>query len=139
MKAGIRILFIAALAAAACGWWITCGRQEGQLQAAWRDARFRDPQATLEEVSEALHTNRRLRESRPAGFGAEIGDAVQAEFDVWQRQFEKGEIVAKLGTSKTVEFWLSLQLVRVQKSQFNSDFKQKSPIRQPQVICTQLT
>lgn len=92
MKAGIRILFIVAFTAAACGWWITCGRQAGQFQAALRDARFRDPQATLEEVSEALHTNRRLRESRPAGFGAEIEGPVQAEFDVWQRQFEKGEM-----------------------------------------------
>jgi parvulin-like peptidyl-prolyl isomerase len=92
MKAGVWIRYIVAFASAACGWWISCGMQAGQLQAALRDARFRDPQATLEAVSETLNANRRLRESRPAGFGVEIEGAVQAEFDVWQRQFEKGEM-----------------------------------------------
>ncbi len=92
MKAGIWILFILAIAVSACWWRISCGMHAGQLQAAWRDARFRDQQTTLEAVSEALNANRRLRESRPAEFGVEIEGAVQAEFDVWQRQFEKGEM-----------------------------------------------
>lgn len=92
MKAGIWILFIVAIAAASFWWWISSGMQAGQLRAIWRDARFRDPQTTLGSVIETLNKNRRLRESRPAGFGAEIEGAVQAEFDVWQRQFEKGEM-----------------------------------------------
>ncbi len=67
------------------GWWQRQRQQEARL-AAWRDARFLNPEVTQQAADEAL----RLASMRPSDFAAEVKQATEAEFQLWEKQFEKG-------------------------------------------------
>lgn len=91
MKAGIWFLiFVVALGAALC-WQASRDVSGKEIDFVWRDQRFRDPQISREEAMQVLKKNQRVRQSRPSDFTADVASTVQAEFDAWRRQFEKGD------------------------------------------------
>lgn len=91
MKAGIWFLiFVVALGAALC-WQASRDVSGMEIESVWRDKRFRDLQISRDEVMQVLKKNQRVRQSRPSDFTADVESAVQAEFDAWRRQFEKGD------------------------------------------------
>ena len=91
MKAGLWFLiFVVALGAALC-WQASRDVSGKEIESVWRDQHFRDPQISREEAVEVLKKNQRVRQSRPSDFTADVESAVQAEFDAWRRQFEKGD------------------------------------------------
>ena len=76
--------------AVAAGWrWQSC-RTQISFAFAWQQAQFRSPQMDRKAVMEALDHQRRLTELVPTTFRPDLDLAVQAEVEIWQKQFEKG-------------------------------------------------
>jgi hypothetical protein len=83
MKTGFIFLL---LVLSLIGWWLWQHSSQEIRGAILRDARFLNPQITRETIEQRLH----IRTQRPPDFIADVKQAAQAEFHLWQAQFEKG-------------------------------------------------
>jgi parvulin-like peptidyl-prolyl isomerase len=68
------------------GWWQWQQASREKLKCTWRDARFLNPEVTSEIIEQRLN----IRTQRPPDFIADIKQAAQAEYYLWEAQFEKG-------------------------------------------------
>ena len=68
------------------GWWQWQRASREKLTYRWRNARFLNPEVTSEIIEQRLN----IRTHRPTDFITDVKQAAQAEFHLWEAQFEKG-------------------------------------------------
>lgn len=68
------------------GWWQWQQASREKLTYRWRNARFLNPEVTSEIIEQRLN----IRTHRPTDFITDVKQAAQAEFHLWEAQFEKG-------------------------------------------------
>lgn len=90
MKKALPLFILLSLAAGA-GWRWQSRQAQAAFAVAWQQAQFRSLQMDQPSVREALHQQRQLAASVPAAFHPDLDLAVNAEWQIWQKQFEKGE------------------------------------------------
>jgi peptidylprolyl isomerase len=90
MKKALPLFILLSLAAGA-GWRWQSRQAQAAFAVAWQQAQFRSLQMDQPSVREALDQQRQLTASVPATFQPDLDLAVNTEWQIWQKQFEKGE------------------------------------------------